>query len=347
MDTTAASRAVDSLVESELLDASVRDRAVEVVTRALAGPSPIAADRSGTGTRGLPKLVEVVAYLGGALVLAAGGLFLSEEWGRIGFGTRVTLLGVVAVVLGLSGVLGARGLGRDAADQRNDVRRRLSGSLLTGSALTVAFLVGYVLEETLQPTYREVYWPAVAGAAVGVLVAAVGYRLASTAVGVVGLMAGILTVVGTLADHGDWLGSSGDVYGVAFFVVGALWLAATEAGMFRELTIARALGVSVALVGAQIPAVDGTHAWLGYALTVAVAVVGIAIYLPRTAWPYLAGAVVAVTLVVPEALTDWTEGSLGATGGVLVAGITLLLASFAGYRLRAEATDGRGVPESV
>ena len=57
------------------------------------------------------------------------------------------------------------------------------------------------------------------------------------------------------------------------------------------------------------------------------------------AWPYLAGAVVAVTLVVPEAVSDWTDGSLGAVGGVLVAGVTLLVASFAGYRIRAEATD--------
>ena len=46
-----------------------------------------------------------------------------------------------------------------------------------------------------------------------------------------------------------------------------------------------------------------------------------------------------MTLLVPEVVADWTGGSLGAVGGVLVAGVTLLLASFAGYRLRAEATD--------
>jgi len=64
-----------------------------------------------------------------------------------------------------------------------------------------------------------------------------------------------------------------------------------------------------------------------------------AIYLPKLAWPYLAGAVLAVTLVVPEAVADWTGDSLGAIGAVLVTGITLLLASFAGYRLRAQAID--------
>ncbi len=180
------------------------------------------------------------------------------------------------------------------------------------------------------------YWPAIAGAAVGVVVAGAGYRLARTAVGVVGLMAGLLTAVGTLASGADGVGSEGDALGVAFFCAGLLWLVATEAGLFREITIARALGVGVALFGAQVPAIDGSHAWLGYALTVAVAVAGIAIYLLRIAWPYLAGAVVAVTLVVPEAVSDWTDGSLGATGGVLVAGITLLAASFAGHRLRVQ-----------
>ncbi len=334
MDNTAAARAVDSLVEAELLAPSARDRALEVLT----GPQP------GPPARGLPKLVEVVAYLGGALVLAAGALFLFQEWDNLGFGTRVVLLAVVAVVLGVAGVMTARARGDVGPDQRSDVRRRLAGSMLTGAAVAVAFLAGYVLDEALNPTFDQVYWPAIGGAAVGTVIAAGGYRLASSAVGVVGLMAGILTALGTFVGGLNTSGSSGDAYGLAFFAAGALWLAATEARLFREVTIARALGVGVALFGAQMPVVDGTHAWLGYALTLAVAVVGIAVYLPKAAWPYLAGAVIAVTLVVPEAVADWTEGSLGATGGVLVAGITLLGASFAGYRLRAETAAGTGLP---
>ena len=101
----------------------------------------------------------------------------------------------------------------------------------------------------------------------------------------------------------------------------------------------RAWRVATALVGAQVPVIDGSHSWLGYLLTVLVAVIGIALYLGKVAWPYLAGAVVAVTLVVPEAVSDWTDDSLGAIGAVLVTGVTLLVASLAGYRLRAEATD--------
>ena len=65
---------------------------------------------------------------------------------------------------------------------------------------------------------------------------------------------------------------------------------------------------------------DGTHSWLGYLLTLVVVVAGIALYLNLVAWPYLAVAVIGVTLVVPEVVADWTGGSLGAVGGVLVAG---------------------------
>ena len=88
--------------------------------------------------------------------------------------------------------------------------------------------------------------------------------------------------------------------------------------------------------------VGGTRAstadypWVGYLVTILVAVAGFALYVVRRAWPYLAVGVVGVTLAVPEALLDWTEGSLGTAGVLLVAGITLLGASLLGLRLRKE-----------
>jgi hypothetical protein len=49
--------------------------------------------------------------------------------------------------------------------------------------------------------------------------------------------------------------------------------------------------------------------------------------------------VLGITVVVPEAVTDWTDGSLGVAGGVLVAGLALLGASLAGLRVKQEAAD--------
>lgn len=327
-----ADRVVDALVSAHLLDPADRADSRAVVSDVLdtAPVGGVAPARSG-----MPLVVEVVAYLGGALVLAAGALFLEQQWAELAFAARVSLLGVVSLVLGAAGAVTTRVPATAAA--ATDSRRRLGGALLAAAALAVAFLVGHVTDEVLQPGFDGVYWPAVVGATVGSLVAVAGYRRASTAVGLLAILAGAFTATVTLGSGADLPGSEGDWVGLGAFLVGVLWLAAAEAGWFEERTIARALGAATLLLGAQIPVMDGTHAWLGYTLTLVVALAGVAAYLRQVSWPYLAMAVLAVTLVVPEAVSDWTEGSLGAVGGVLVAGVTLLLASAAGYRVRAEA----------
>lgn len=333
---------MDALISEQLLDPAVRERSLGVVAAALAGtPETVAASdarpEAPPTRRTLPRLVEVVAYVGGALVLAAGALFLAQEWGGLGYLTRVTMLAVVMIVLGLAGVVSARGATGNASlrEPTNDSRRRLAGTLLTGAALTAAFLAGLVADHHVHVNLQEIYWPVVAGGAVGVVVCAVGYRLAPTALGVLGMLGGLVTVVLDLVSGVDdyWL------LGVALFFTGVLWLGLAEAGVFRESTVARAAGVATALLGAQMPVMEATHPWVGYLLTLIVVIVGLGVYLRTTAWPYLAGAVAAVTLVVPEMVSDWTEGSLGAIGAVLVTGVTLLIASFAGYRLRAETAE--------
>ncbi len=343
MTAPTADHVVDALITAELVDPAVREDSIGVVAGVLraagpsAGPSaPPSVDRTG---RSLPRLVEVVAYLGGALVLAAGGLFLAQQWDGLGFGAQVTMLGVVAMVLAVAGVVASRaptgGPGLRAETQ--DSRRRLAGTLMTGAALSVAFLVGYVVDRQLGSGQHDVYWPAVLGATVGALAATVAYRIAPTAVGLVGILGGLLTAVVNVV---SWVGDhDGIVVGGALFLIGVVWLVLAESGVFREVTVARALGVVTTLSGAQFPVVEGSHAWHGYLLTAVVAVVGVVVYLGKVTWPYLAGAVVAVTLVVPEAVSDWTDDSLGAIGAVLVTGVTLLLASFAGYRVRAQAID--------
>ena len=333
---TRAHHVVDALIEAGLLTGAERERSVEVVSRSLGGPSEAAEAPS---RRGIPQLVEVVAYLGGALVLAAGSLFLVEQWGSLGFAARTALIAVTTVVLAAAGLAVARSGGPvDVQDQRHDVRRRLGGTLLVAAAVAAGFLVGHTLDHYVeQGTFPSVNWPTVLGAVAVVLGSVAAYRLAPTAVALLGMLGGAVTA-GMALVEGVELGSDGDVVGVFLLIIAVVWLALTEAGLFHERTVARTLGGVLALLGAQVPALDGTHSWLGYLLTASVAVAGIVVYLRRTAWPYLAVAVLAVTLVVPEAVSDWTEGSLGAVGGVLVAGITLLGASLAGYRLRAETT---------
>jgi formate-dependent nitrite reductase membrane component NrfD len=50
-------------------------------------------------------------------------------------------------------------------------------------------------------------------------------------------------------------------------------------------------------------------------------------------WPLLVAGVAGMTLVVPEALGDWADGSVPAAAVLLVAGLTLLGSSAASLRL--------------
>ena len=133
MTTAPAERVVDALIGAHLVDPSSRAESLSVVAGALDGQ----AQPSGTGRRALPQLVEVVAYLGGALVLAAGALFLFEQWGELGFGARVAWLAVSTVVLLVAGFVAAQvpADGPGLREPANDVRRRLAGSLLTFAGL--------------------------------------------------------------------------------------------------------------------------------------------------------------------------------------------------------------------
>ena len=337
---------VDALIGEGLLDPDARERGIAVVARSLSSTRSGTHDAAPTvprethATRALPQVVEVVAYLGGALVLAAGALFLVQQWDGLGFGSRVALLAAVVLVLAVAGVASARVPGGrpELYGEEHDTRRRLAGALLTAAALAAAFLAGLVVDELSGPSVGAIYWPAVGGALVGTLVAAAGYRVARTALGVVALMGGAITLVANVLSGLDDGGSGSVVLAVALVLLGALWALLAELGVFAEAMVARMTGVLVALFGAQFPVIEGTDAGAGYLLTALLGAAAIAAYFRTAAWPYLAAAVLSVTLVVPEAVTDWTDGSLGAVGGVLVAGVTLLLASLGGYRLR----DSRG-----
>jgi hypothetical protein len=111
-----------------------------------------------------------------------------------------------------------------------------------------------------------------------------------------------------------------------------------ERRVWREQLPAQVVGGVMALFGSQL-LMGLDQPWPAYLLTLLVAALGFTMYVVRRAWPYLAVGVVGVTVAVPEALLDWTSGSLGTAGVLLVAGVTLLGASLLGLRLRKETAD--------
>lgn len=332
--TDPAHRVVDRLVAEQLLHPAARERAVDVVAGVLRSPVPA----SGPARGGTSAVVEVVAYLGAALVLAAGSLFGFSYWDGLDLGARVGLLAVMTLVLGASGLAAGRGhvTAMRRRDEAIEPRRRLVSTLLSGSALALAGLVGLVVERvTGTPDYdvATLDWPLAAASAAALAAAVLGRRVADSALGTLvafGSLVTLVTTVVTRFDGEDELGLC-----AALLVLALGWLLLTELREEHAPTLGRVLGAGLALYAAQMPtwAAYDTD-WLGYLLTAVLAVGGTAAYLRRGAWPYLAVAVVAVTVVVPEAVYDWTGGGLGAIGAVLLTGVTLLLASGLGGLLR-------------
>jgi len=166
------------------------------------------------------------------------------------------------------------------------------------------------------------------------VVSALGHLVAPTVIGQLGTAVGAFMAVPLALDV------VGDSDPIAFSLIvvclGIGWLALAERGVWREVAAARVIGSAVALIGAQIPVFDSGQSWSGYLATAVVASAAFTAYVVRPSWPYLAVGVIGVTLVVPEALLDWTDGLPGAAGGLLIAGGTLLAASLLGLRLRQE-----------
>jgi hypothetical protein len=75
-----------------------------------------------------------------------------------------------------------------------------------------------------------------------------------------------------------------------------------------------------------------TVVW-AYALSAAVALVAFAAYLRSRTTVLLVAGVVATTVVVPEAVWDWTDGAVSGGGLLLVAGAALVANSGLGVRL--------------
>ena len=319
---------VAALVSNGLVDPERAAEAQAVVGSALAGPTA-----SETPLR--RRLAEVAGYVGGALVIAAVVVFLSQEWGSLSTTGRVSTLAAIGVVLFGAALLVLRAGGPDTGDA--GVRRRLASALTSGSAFAVGFGAGVLVDASAE-RFSTVPW--LVGSVVALAVAALGYLLAHSALGQLAIGAAAVSAVSAaigLADQPSEL-----VFAFAFAALGVVWLVLAERGVWWERYVGLAGGSALVLFGAQYPVIDSATPWVGYLMTATVAVLGVWLYVRSRALPYLVAAVAAITLVVPEALLDWTNGSLGSVGVLLATGLTLLVASLLGLRLRQEIGGAAG-----
>lgn len=325
-----------ALEQQGLLDPQHHDEALAALDRALARserpstPEPAALRR---------RLVELAGYVGGAFVVAAGVLFAAREWADLSVSQRVGLLGGVAVVLAAAGVavVVVTGGRRVVLEPVYDARRRLAAALVTGAGFAAASAVMVAMIDWVERTSSEQENGELIGFAASstlLVLVVLGYLYVPSLAGQLAAAFATMYVVPFALMALDLYGAV--LHGLAVVAVGALWLLLAETGRWHELMPARVVGVTMLVVGAQIPIGSAHDAWVSYLSLAAVALFGFSVYIRRRAWPYLVAGVAGVTLAVPEALLDWTEGSLGTAGVLLVAGVTLLAASLLGLRLRGE-----------
>lgn len=318
----AAEAVVAALVAAGLVEAPRAAEAAGVVDRALA---PV---QAGAATPLRRRMAEIAGYVGAAFVVGAAGLFFANEWDTLGRGGQVGVLaGITLVLLAAAFAVIAAG-GRGALTlPAGQVRRRLASVLATAGAGTAGFAVAVAVSGGDAGAV-------LAGATTALVLALAGYSVAWSTVGQAGAaVAAFVAIPAAL----DLAGATEDpvAMGLAVLALGVVWLALAESGVWREVESGRVLGLGLAVLGAQLP-VFGDHSWVGYVASAAVGLAAFGGYVVRPAWPYLGAGVVALTLAVPEALTDWTEGSLGPAGILLATGVTLLVAALLGLRLRHE-----------
>ena len=311
---------VTALVDSGIVAADDRERALAIVTQRLGTRRAPASGASNT------LLATLLGYVGGILVVAAGAVFISLQWNQMSVPTRILALAGSALVLAIVTAV-VRLTGEQPVES---ARRQLAGVLGLGASALAAGAHGVFLEDRLKPNTSVIpVW--VFG--LFTILAVLFYLFSPSLPGQLGIGFGLFILI---ASGGSALfDGSSLLQGIALLIIGLGWLALAEMGRWREDQTARLVGGALTLLGAQFPMFDGrdNRQILAYVLLTLVGVGAFAAYLRFREWPYLAMGVVGLTLAATEAAVDFIEGS-GAAVGLLVAGVVLLITSLLALRLR-------------
>lgn len=278
----------------------------------------------------------MTGYLGGALVAGAAALFLFTSWSVLGTVGRVTSLAAIGAVLAAAGAaLVLRVPPARLRAGEDPPRRRLVSTLWAFATCSLGGAAGVAASSATGTEPSDPGLPA--GGLVVLIFGAAAYALVPGLAGQLVAWIGALTAWTGLVDLAGiefaGIDRSELMIGPGYVGIAVAGAALAVRGLVRERTGAGVVAVLTALIGAQFPLVGDTDA-LAYVLTAAVAVAGFTAYLRWGDVPYLAGGVLAATLVVPEVADDVAGDTLSVPGILLVAGLTLLLASLAGLRVR-------------
>jgi hypothetical protein len=311
--------AIGDLARRGVLDDAQAGRVTEAVTAAL-GPDP----RTGAApTEPRARFAEIAGYVGGAVTAGATMLLIAQSWDDLSRAGRVASLAIAVALVVAGAAIGGGTLGklRALGQDEESPRRRLVSTLFTLAAAAAAGAAGAAIDRH-EP---------VAASVAGLVVVGLGYALVPALIGQLGTWAAAAALVMSGVDEAtqDDLGVIG---GLALIALGITWAALARRNVFAEPYVGLGIGAATTLLGAQFALMDQRN--LSYALTALVAAACFAGFVVVRNWLVLATGVLAVVLVVPEALNDWTDGGLGGAALLLAAGVALLAASGVGLRLR-------------
>jgi hypothetical protein len=311
-----ARRRLDEALHRLTADGTLTGAQADAVRRELAPavppPGPAATDDSADDTW-LSTVAELGGYTGAVFVLGALFALLGPGWRDLGFAVRLVLL-----VGAAGGVLFAvRHLDVGTTE---GARRRLVQVLLV-----IAVALGGGVAGLLTPAGGDERTVPL----VLLLGAAAAYRHCG------GLVTHVATIVAAavfVITFGDWTGGGALLGGVLLVLLGAGWGWATWTRVLPEREVGLVAAGAVAFIGTEFLVVDGPAAALGYLLMLGVAAAGAAAYVTGRELVTLGVAGLALVVLVPQLLIQYTDGALGAAAGLLTGGFLLVGGSVLAFR---------------
>ena len=316
--------ALDRLVAAGTLTPDQADAVRHELGRVSRPAPPPSDDRDSSWTT---VLAEVAGYVGAAFVFAAAIVLAAPRWGDLPPATQAITLGVSALLLAAAAGWVAAGTpgGWTVHPGVSGPRRRLVGALvLVAGAMatsTTATLTDGPRQEGLTVLTALAVWGVGYLACRGILLHIATAGAATWAVFAVA----------------DWATSEPDatLVGLLTAAIGVGWGLLAVWGVLDERRLGLAAAGAIVFVGAEEVVVDGgAERGLGYLLLLGLAVAGLAGYAVLRDVVLLVVGAAALAVVVPQAVTDYSNGALGAAGALLFSGLTIVGAAVLGLRLR-------------
>ena len=260
------------------------------------GPAP-------PGRTGITPVTEALAYLGGALAVAAVGTVLGGEWQDLPTAGRIAIPGAIWLAL--------FGAGWWIRDSTSPTLVRLTRVLWLLSAASLAWTVSSVVANG----FRAERWPLWSGAAV-VLFAGALYLARPGTLQQLALVGGVILLAVGLAED------SSTAMGVAFWAIGAAWILLGWRRLLVQPGAASAIGSLLVLFGALMFSVEDEEVGAWLSVLTAAGLIGVSVGIRQTAMLVIGA--IGLFFAMFGTIQQYVEGTTGIAIGLLVAGLVVL-----------------------